>query len=110
VSDSTRHPLFARLYATGGKEPEAQLACRRELPAGIGGRVLELGAGDGRNFALYPPGVEEVVAVEPEPYMRRRAQKRADSARVPVRLVDAVADTLPVADGRAGSPRAPARM
>ena len=100
MSGSTRHPLFARLYAsTGGQEPEAQLACRRELLAGIGGRVLELGAGDGRNFAFYAPGVEEVVAVEPEPYMRRRAQERAGSARVPLRLVDAVADTLPFADG-----------
>jgi len=100
VSGSTRHPLFARLYASGSsQEGEAQLACRHELLTGARGRVLELGAGDGRNFAFYPPAVEEVVAVEPEPYMRRRAQERADSARVPLRLVDAVADTLPFADG-----------
>jgi ubiquinone/menaquinone biosynthesis C-methylase UbiE len=99
VSGSTRHPLFARMYAsTWGQEPEAQLACRRELLAGIGGRVLEIGAGDGRNFAFYGPGVEEVVAVEPEPYLRRRAQARADGARVPVRVVDAVAEALPLPD------------
>ena len=100
MSGSTRHPLFARLYASGSsQEAEAQLACRRELLTGIRGRVLELGAGDGRNFAFYPPAVEQVVAVEPEPYMRRRAQERADRARVPLQLVDAVADTLPFADG-----------
>ncbi|MGZ6617423.1 MAG: class I SAM-dependent methyltransferase [Solirubrobacteraceae bacterium] len=100
MSGTTRHPLFARLYASGSsQESETQRACRRELLIGISGRVLELGAGDGRNFAFYPPGVEEVVAVEPEPYMRRRAQERSDSARVPLRVVDAVADTLPFADG-----------
>jgi ubiquinone/menaquinone biosynthesis C-methylase UbiE len=100
VSESTRHPLFARLYAsTSRQEPDAQLACRRELVVGIGGRVLEVGAGDGRSFAFYPPAVEEVIAVEPEPYLRRRAQERADSARVPLRVTDAVADALPFADG-----------
>ncbi len=99
MSDSTRHPLFARLYASGSsQESEAQLACRRELLTGIGGRVLELGAGDGRNFAFYPPAVEQVVAVEPEPYMRRRAQERADGAPVPLQVADGVADALPFAD------------
>ncbi len=99
MSGSKRHPLFARMYAsTRGQEPEAQLACRRELLAGIGGRVLELGAGDGRNFSFYPSGVEDVVAVEPEPYLRRRAQERADSGRLPFQVVDAVAEALPLPD------------
>ena len=39
---------------------------RRENLAGLSGRVLEVGAGTGTNFELYPNTVTEVVAVEPE--------------------------------------------
>jgi ubiquinone/menaquinone biosynthesis C-methylase UbiE len=53
--------------------------------------VLEVGAGDGRNFARYPPGVE-LVAVEPEPTLRALAAQRG------VEVLDAVADALPFAD------------
>ena len=38
---------------------------RRELLAGISGRVIEIGAGTGANFPHYPEGVHEIVAVEP---------------------------------------------
>ena len=39
---------------------------RRELLEGVGGRVIEVGAGHGLNFALYPSTVTEVVADGPE--------------------------------------------
>jgi hypothetical protein len=39
---------------------------RRALLADLAGRVLEIGAGNGRNFPHYPPAVTEVLAVEPE--------------------------------------------
>jgi ubiquinone/menaquinone biosynthesis C-methylase UbiE len=100
VSDAVRHPLFARMYAGGSaQEPAAQTACRRELLAGVAGRALELGAGDGRNFTFYPPAVTEVVAVEPEPYLRRRALERVTGAPVGIDVIDAVADALPFEDG-----------
>jgi len=51
--------------------------CRRELLAGLGGRVIELGAGNGLNFAYYPSPVSEVVAVEPESHLRARALEAA---------------------------------
>ncbi len=56
------------------------------------GRVLELGAGTGLNFSLYPPGVD-VHAIEPDPHMRRRSEARAHAHNV--RLVDAAAEALP---------------
>jgi SAM-dependent methyltransferase len=58
--------------------------------------VIEVGAGSGLNFAHYPEEVEEVLAVEPEPYLRARAQKAADAR---VRVVEASADRLPAEDG-----------
>lgn len=79
-------------------------AHRDELLAGLSGRVLEVGAGTGRNFAHYPDAVTDVVAVEPEPYLRRRAIEAAEAAAArgagpAIAVGDATADDLPVDDG-----------
>jgi ubiquinone/menaquinone biosynthesis C-methylase UbiE len=100
MSADVHHPIFARLYARLSPRADAKGAAehRRELVADLRGRVLELGAGNGLNFAYYPATVTEVVAVEPEDYLRHRAEQTAASAPAPIRLVDAVADNLPYAD------------
>ena len=99
MSSAVRNPLFARAYARmSERESEEQIEHRRETLAGLSGRVLELGAGNGRNFGYYPAEVAEVLAVEPEPFMRRRAAEAAADAPVPVRVIDAIADELPLAD------------
>jgi len=72
---------------------------RRRLLAGLSGRVIEVGAGNGANFAHYPSTVAEVVAVEPERYLRERAQRAATQAPVTVSVVDGVGDLLPGEDG-----------
>ena len=97
---SCRHPVFARLYARASPALDAQgvAAHRRRILALLQGEVVEVGAGDGANFAHYPAGVTSVLAVEPEPYLRGRAVLRAAQAPVPVRVVDAVAEHLPLAD------------
>ena len=97
---AVRHPLFARMYARMAPAFEAKGggAHRDELLAGVGGRVVEVGAGTGLNFAHYPRSVREVVAVEPEPYLRAKAAQAAAAAEVPVRVVDGVADALPLED------------
>ena len=94
------HPVFARMYARMAKEFEAKGAAehRDEALAGLAGRVVEVGAGTGANFAHYPSSVTEVVAVEPEPYLRDIAAKAAASAPVPVTVLDGVADRLPLDD------------
>lgn len=76
---------------------------RARLLSDVTGRVVELGPGNGPNFSLYPESVTEVVAVEPEPYLRAKAQEAADAASVPVRVVDGRAEAIPVGDGWADS-------
>ncbi len=95
-----RNPLFARLYDRFlSKESEAMLGKRRELLADLSGRVVEVGPGNGPNFPLYPPSIEQVMAVEPEPYLRKRATAAAGGAAGPIIVVDGLAESLPVEDG-----------
>jgi len=90
------NPLFARLYALmARKEPPHVRDRRRQLLSGLSGRVLELGAGSGANFPHYPASVTEVLAVEPEPYLREKARNAGAAAPVPVTVLDAIADRLP---------------
>jgi ubiquinone/menaquinone biosynthesis C-methylase UbiE len=95
-----KHPLFARGYAWLAKKEDkaGNFENRRELLSGLSGRVIEVGSGIGSNFAHYPSTVTEVVAVEPEPYLREKSKEAAATAPVPVRVVDGVADDLPVED------------
>jgi ubiquinone/menaquinone biosynthesis C-methylase UbiE len=73
-------------------------AHRRRLVEGLSGRVVEVGAGDGRNFAHYPATVSQLVAVEPEPTLRALAERAARAAAAPVTVVPGVAEDLPFAD------------
>jgi SAM-dependent methyltransferase len=66
--------------------------------AGLRGQVLELGCGDGHGFELYRPGVERVLAVEPDPIAREVAAGRARDAAVPIEVVDGDATALPAED------------
>lgn len=93
------HPIFARCYAMVGHLMDAEVADhRRQLLAGLTGRVIEVGAGNGLNFPHYPATVTEVVAVEPEPYLRRLALAAAAQASAPVRVVAGTAEALPATD------------
>jgi ubiquinone/menaquinone biosynthesis C-methylase UbiE len=94
------HPVFARVYARVGHLMDAEVGDhRRRLLAGLTGRVLEVGAGNGLNFPYYPATVTEVLAIEPEPYLRHLALAAARQAPVPIRVVDSTAEALPAPDG-----------
>jgi SAM-dependent methyltransferase len=79
-------------------EAQGMAELRTELLAGLTGRVVEIGAGNGMNFAHYPPTVTEVLAVEPEPYLRRLAAQAATTAPIPVTIVAGRAEQLLLAD------------
>ena len=91
---------FARAYPKMAATAEQRGATehRRRLLKGLQGRVVEIGAGHGLTFPLYPAAVTEMVALEPEPTLRARAEKAAADAPVPVRVLAGVADALPLED------------
>jgi ubiquinone/menaquinone biosynthesis C-methylase UbiE len=100
TNSKVSHPIFARFYAWASpRMDKAGIGERRDqLLVGLAGRVIEVGAGNGLNFAHYPPEVTGVVAVEPEPHLRGLAESQAAEARVPIEVVDGTADRLPADD------------
>ncbi|GHH12172.1 class I SAM-dependent methyltransferase [Streptomyces lanatus] len=97
--DAVHHPLFARFYARISVNAETKMGMagiRDRLLAGLSGRVIEIGAGNGLNFAHYPSTVSEVVAIEPERVLRKLAVESALRAGVPVDVVPGAAEALPV--------------
>lgn len=90
-----QNPFFARVWPVfAAHEAEAVRALRRENLAGLSGRVLEVGAGCGTNFAYYPDTVTQVVAAEPEPRLVARARAAAADAPVSVLVTDQTAEDL----------------
>ena len=67
---------------------------RVENLAGLSGRVLEVGAGTGTNFALYPDSVTEVVALEPETPLVPKARAAAAEAGIPVTVIASTIEAL----------------
>src|SRR3954470_5058422 len=96
------HPIWSRFLARFMVDIEAKgnADYRRENLAGVSGRVIELGVGTGLNFPHYGPEVTELVAAEPEPYMREGAPKAASDASVAITVVEWPAEAL---DAPAGS-------
>jgi SAM-dependent methyltransferase len=94
-------PRFARMYLKAAARADRRGATehRRRLLRDLSGRVVEIGAGNGLNFAHYPATVTDVVAIEPEPTLRAIAQQAAARAPVPVSVRQGTADAVPLEDG-----------
>jgi ubiquinone/menaquinone biosynthesis C-methylase UbiE len=92
--------VFARIQARASaiEERRGGAERRRQLLRGLSGRVVEVGAGSGVSFAYYPTAVSELIAIEPEPALRERALDATRAASVPVRVLDGVAERLPLPD------------
>ncbi|MFD8352429.1 class I SAM-dependent methyltransferase [Streptomyces coelicoflavus] len=96
-----QHPRFAHQYLKLAAEADRRGGAdhRRRLLDGLTGRVLEVGAGQGRNFPHYPDNVTEVVALEPDDTLRAAAERAAAEARVPVVVRPGHAGQLPGEEG-----------
>ena len=98
----TSRRFFARYYertSRSSAEKNYINPMRREVVEQARGVVLEIGAGNGLNLALYDPArVERVEAIEPDSAMLSYARERAAKARVPVNLIQAPVENLPFPD------------
>jgi len=94
------HPVFARYYAriSPAMDKGGMAAHRRQLLHGLTGPVIEIGAGNGLNFAHYPAGVTRVLAIEPDPHLREIARRNAAQAPVAVEVREGIAEELPADD------------
>jgi ubiquinone/menaquinone biosynthesis C-methylase UbiE len=90
--------VFPALCDLAMRAPELERR-RRELLAGAEGRVLEIGIGTGLNLRCYPAGVRRVTAVEPNPGMRRRLERRAEASGVALELHAVRGEALPFESG-----------
>jgi len=101
--DNLQHPLFARAFAraVGSIDRRGATEHRRSILAGLRGTVIEIGAGAGSSFPLYPSTVTHVLALEPDDYLRNVVQEAAANAAVPVTVVAAAAEAIPAETGSA---------
>jgi SAM-dependent methyltransferase len=103
IYDATWGRAFSAAYDRGfkGAEDAGLREMRRELLAQARGRVLDLGAGTGLNLGLFPPSIEGLTMVEPDPHMTRQLrQELADSGKAAeISVVEAPGEDLPFADG-----------
>jgi ubiquinone/menaquinone biosynthesis C-methylase UbiE len=100
TSKDLNNPFFARFYRFNRKTADrrGEREHRRRVLEGLSGRVVEVGAGDGGNFDLYPSTVDEVIAIEPERRLRALAEEAASNATVRVTVQPGLADELPLED------------
>lgn len=94
-----RHAVFAHTYAAVAHLAERGSfgRLRRRVLAPAHGRLLIVGAGQAHDLAHLPAAVTEVVAVEPDPVMRRLGRHRLAHGRARAWYVGGVAEALPVA-------------
>jgi ubiquinone/menaquinone biosynthesis C-methylase UbiE len=77
---------------------KANEALRRQVCAGLHGRVIEIGFGSGLNVPFYPRAVDQVDAVEPADLAWKMAGKRIGAARTPVTRAWLDGQSLPFRD------------
>jgi SAM-dependent methyltransferase len=96
-----QHPRFARQFERLSvlSDERGMAEHRRRLVAGARGRVVEIGAGNGRMFAHYPLEVTQVIAVEPDDILRASAERAARQAPVSVDVRAGHADRMPADKG-----------
>jgi ubiquinone/menaquinone biosynthesis C-methylase UbiE len=97
--DATWGRAFAAIYDRSLKSVEQAglREMRRELLAQAEGRTIDLGAGTGANFDLFPEAVSELVMVEPGQHMIKQLRAKVGD-RTGLEVVQASAQELPFAD------------
>ena len=92
-----QHHVLPRLLHLAMQQKQL-VPFRQRVIGAAEGRVLEVGIGSGLNLPLYGPSVRSVIGLEPSPELLRMARERAATAPVPVELLEASAETVPLDD------------
>jgi ubiquinone/menaquinone biosynthesis C-methylase UbiE len=97
--DATWGRAFAAIYDRSLKavEEAGLREMRREVLSEAEGRTIDLGAGTGVNFDLFPEAVSELVMVEPGQHMIKQLRAKVGN-RAGLEVVQASAQELPFAD------------
>jgi len=95
-----RNRIFAALYDGQMRRSEKAglTAIRQELVAQAAGTVLEIGGGTGANLPLYPDAVSSLTVTEPDVFMLKRLERRADAVAPAAMVLRAPAEDLPFED------------
>jgi len=100
--DRTSRRFFANFYertSRSGGEKNFMTPLAKEVVGQAHGLVLEIGAGNGLNFAYYDSAtVERVEAIEPDSVMLNYARTRVGAAQVSINLTQGSVESLPFAD------------
>lgn len=104
-STTNAHPVFAAVYDFTGRWREERFMPehRQYLSADLHGAVLDIGAGTGDMFPYFKTAAErdsslQLHGIEPDPSMKRRAEKRAVDTGIAIDLRSARAESLPYED------------
>jgi ubiquinone/menaquinone biosynthesis C-methylase UbiE len=82
------------------RDPKPIREVRKRIVRSAEGRVLEIGVGPGVNFVHYDPArVSRVFALEPNPGMRRLAERERRRTRLEVEFLDLSGERIPLEDG-----------
>jgi len=82
-----------------GDPPPIRNVRRRIIPRAQG-KVLEIGVGSGANFVHYDPAkVSKLYALEPNPGMRRLADRQRRQTALDVEFLDLPGERIPLAKG-----------
>lgn len=96
--------IWGTIFAAGydrfmaGTEKAGLSAHREALLAKAVGRVLEIGTGTGANLPFYRDSVVELILSEPSEPMARRLERRLAGPAIPVRVLRAPAEAIPLAE------------
>lgn len=94
------HPVFTQVYKwlARAEDSGAVGKARTQVSAALHGRLLIVGLGPAEDLHHLPDTVTEVIGVEPSASMRRAAEANVAAAAIPVEVIDAVGEQLPLPD------------
>jgi ubiquinone/menaquinone biosynthesis C-methylase UbiE len=101
------HPVFAAVYdfQSRWREEKFMAEHRQYLSEDLHGAVLDIGSGTGDMFPYFKKAAErdpslQFHGIEPDPYMRKRAEKRATETGISIDIRSDIAEALPYEDER----------